>query len=71
MNKYQVVTASNPSELVDTVHEFILEGWKCQGGVAVAHELLELRSGRDGHLVSNFESHVVFYQAMVKGEANA
>ena len=51
--KYRIVERGTPEMLADIVNEFMLDGWKCQGGVSVA------ALGDDDYL---------YVQAMIRAE---
>ena len=60
---YRIVVAEDASDLAIHVREWIVAGWKCQGGVAFIPGWIDVDSG-DGVEGIN----VSFMQAMIKTE---
>ena len=60
---YQLIEASNPSDLEEFVNTAIGNGWACQGGVNT-----QIKEWQHDHEDYSFTTEAVFLQAMVKYE---
>lgn len=55
--QYQIITHSNPTLVENVVSLFIGEGWKCQGGISIAHNPDE----------PDKEKRILYSQALIRG----
>ena len=61
--KYRIVVAEDTSDLAIHVNEWIVAGWKCQGGVAYYPGWVEPPTADGANFIEGS-----FMQAMVKAE---